>query len=180
MWIALTTAFVGAFMIVLQYLETLGNDLPSFVKSRIGADPFTDDTDNDGLTDYFELMKLGLMTDIRSGDSNNDGIPDIEEDPDNDGLTNIQEQAHGTDVVYVDVMFTMDSSGSMSWNDRYGYRKTAAKSFVGALISGDRAGVVDFDSSARVTRPLTDNLNAVNSSINSLDSSGGTNIGAGV
>ena len=31
-------------------LETLGNDLPSFVKSRIGADPFTDDTDNDGLT----------------------------------------------------------------------------------------------------------------------------------
>jgi hypothetical protein len=99
-------------------LETLGNDLPSFVKSRIGADPFTDDTDNDGLTDYFELMKLGLMTDIRSGDSNNDGIPDIEEDPDNDGLTNIQEQAHGTDVVYVDVMFTMDRSGSMSWNDR--------------------------------------------------------------
>jgi hypothetical protein len=71
-------------------LETLGNGLPSFVKSRIGADPFTDDTDDDGLTDYFELMKLGLMTDIRSGDSNNDGIPDIEEDPDNDGLTNIQ------------------------------------------------------------------------------------------
>jgi hypothetical protein len=358
-------------------LETLGNDLPSFVKSRIGADPFTYDTDNDGLTDYFELMKLGLMTDIRSNDSNNDGILDIEEDPDNDGLTNIQEQAHGTDplvsdtdedsvldglevidlgtdplskdtdddnldddselrlgtdpldpdtdddgildgdeiyisnqadeelgvtasitgkgdlardvkiieidseyfnnipalagpvidfsldesfetaqisipydhenienpsdlsifyfneslrtfvriestvdpvshtvtgttsyfstfaifsvpnwnalfeadmnlgrggtdVVYVDVMFTMDSSGSMSWNDRYGYRKTAAKSFVGALISGDRAGVVDFDHYARVTRPLTDNLNAVNSSINSLDSSGGTNIGAGV
>jgi hypothetical protein len=39
---------------------------------------------------------------------------------------------------------------------------------------------VDFDHYARVTRPLTDNLNAVNSSINSLDSSGGTNIGAGV
>ncbi|MEA3294817.1 MAG: VWA domain-containing protein, partial [Euryarchaeota archaeon] len=86
----------------------------------------------------------------------------------------------GTDVVYVDVMFTMDSSGSMRTNDRYGYRKTAAKSFVGALISGDRAGVVDFDHYARVTRPLTDNLNAVNSSINSLDSSGGTNIGTGV
>jgi hypothetical protein len=83
-------------------LETLGNDLPSFVKSRIGADPFTDDTDNDGLTDYFELMKLGLMTDIRSCDSNNDGIPDIEEDPDNDGLTNIQEQAHGTDPLVSD------------------------------------------------------------------------------
>ena len=73
-----------------------------FIGNSLGADPFTDDTDNDGLTDYFELMKLGLMTDIRSNDSNNDGIPDIEEDPDNDGLTNIQEQAHGTDPLVSD------------------------------------------------------------------------------
>ncbi|KCZ72942.1 Mg-chelatase subunit ChlD, partial [Candidatus Methanoperedens nitroreducens] len=86
----------------------------------------------------------------------------------------------GADVVYVDVMFTMDSSGSMSWNDPYGYRKIAAKNFVGALIPGDRAGVVDFDSSAYLIRPLTDDFNAVNSSIDRIDSSGGTNIGAGV
>jgi hypothetical protein len=357
-------------------IESLGGQLPMFVKSRIGADPFTEDTDNDGLTDYFELMGLGLMTDVRSVDSNSDGIPDAEEDPDNDELSNLQEQTYGTDplvndtdedsledgfevnlgmdpltndtdgdgleddselrlgtdplnpdtngdgipdgeeiyistnsdndlgvdvfitgvgdlaknakinninseiftnitslvspvidfdlddsfesalitlpydpskvedpsqlsifyfdetlgtfveiestidpvnhkvtgntshfstfaifyvpnwnaifeadmnlgrggtdVVYVDVMFTMDSSGSMSWNDPSGYRKTAAQSFVGALISGDRAGVVDFDYYASVTRSLTDNLNAVNSSIDNLDSSGGTNIGAGV
>lgn len=86
----------------------------------------------------------------------------------------------GTDVVYVDVMFTMDSSGSMSWNDPSGYRKIAAKSFVGALISGDRAGVVDFDSYANLIRPLTPDFDSVNASIDSLDSSGGTNIGAGV
>ncbi|HJH28743.1 MAG TPA: VWA domain-containing protein, partial [Methanosarcinaceae archaeon] len=357
-------------------IETLGDQLPMFVKSRIGADPFTEDTDDDGLSDYFELMGLGLMTDVKSVDSNNDGIPDADEDPDNDKLSNLQEQTYGTDplisdtdedsledgfevnlgmdpltndtdgdgleddselrlgtdplnpdtdgdeipdgdeiyistnsdddlgvevsitgvgdlakelkindinseiftnisclvgpvidfnlddsfesaqitlpydpskvddpsqlsifyfdetlgtfveiestidpvnhkvtgstshfstfaifyvpnwnaifetemnlgrggadVTYVDAMFTMDSSGSMSWNDPYGYRKTAAKSFVGALITGDQAGVVDFDGSARLIRPLTDDFNAVNASINSLDSSGGTNIGAGV
>ncbi|WP_048124283.1 vWA domain-containing protein [Methanosarcina lacustris] len=86
----------------------------------------------------------------------------------------------GVDVVYVDVLFTMDSSGSMSWNDPNGYRKTAAKNFVGALLPGDRAGVVDFDSYSRLIRPLTGDFNAVNSSINSLDASGGTNIGAGM
>ena len=357
-------------------IETLGGQLPMFVKSRIGADPFTEDTDNDGLSDYFELMGLGLMTDVRSVDSNSDGIPDADEDPDNDELSNLQEQTYGTDplvndtdedsledgfevnlgmdpltndtdgdgleddselrlgtdplnpdtdgdgipdgeeiyiststaddlgvevsitgvgdlakelkindinseiftditslvgpvidfdlddpfesaqvtlpydptkvedssqlalfyfdealgtfveiestidpvnhkvtgstshfstfaifyvpnwnaifeadmnlgrggadVVYVDVMFTMDSSGSMSWNDPYGFRKTAAKSFVGALITGDQAGVVDFDSYANLIRPLTGDFNAVNASIDSLDSSGGTNIGAGV
>jgi hypothetical protein len=133
-----------------------GDMLPESYEQLLGFDPQDPDSDST----------------ITQQNEGGNGIPD--------GLTNIQEQAHGTDVVYVDVMFTMDSSGSMSWNDRYGYRKTAAKSFVGALISGDRAGVVDFDHYARVTRPLTDNLNAVNSSINSLDSSGGTNIGAGV
>ncbi|MDJ1420789.1 MAG: VWA domain-containing protein [Candidatus Methanoperedens sp.] len=356
--------------------EMLGGQLPSFVKYRIGADPFKEDTDGDGLTDYFELMKLGLLTDIRSVDSDSNGIPDAEEDPDNDGLTNLKEQtlgtdplvsdtdkdslpdgfevsigtnpllkdtdndgldddselrlgtdplnpdtdgdgildgdeaytsvkthdtldvrvsitgkgdlarnlkiynvasgylnnvsalvspvvdlslnrsfesasislpynpdkvsdpanlslfyfnetlgtfiqiestvdpdnrtvtgttSHfsvfaifyvpawnalfeaemntgrgGTDVVFVDVMFTIDSSGSMSWNDPYGYRKIAAKNFVGALIPGDRAGVVDFDSYAYLIRPLTDDFSAVNASIDSFDAWGGTNIGAGV
>jgi len=356
--------------------EMNGGQLPSFVKSRIGADPFKNDTDGDGLTNHFELMKLGLLTDIRSIDSDSDGIPDAEEDLDNDGLTNLQEQSFGTDplvsdtdkdslsdgfeinsgtnpllkdtdndrlnddselrlgtnplntdtdgdgildgdevytsikrddtpgvsasitgkgdlakelkiynvtstgfmenpalvspvidfslngtfesatitlpydasrvddasnislfyfneslgtfvqipstvdtanstvsgitshfstfaifhvpnwnamfeaemnmgrggadVVYVDVMFTLDSSGSMSWNDPSGYRKIAAKNFVGALIPGDRAGVVDFDHYAYLTRPLTSDFNAVNASIDRIDSWGGTNIAAGV
>jgi uncharacterized protein YegL len=86
----------------------------------------------------------------------------------------------GADVVNVDVVFVMDSSGSMSWNDPYGYRKTAAKNFVGSLLSGDRAAVVDFDSYARLIRPFTSDFNAVNSSINSLDADGGTDIGSGV
>lgn len=362
-------------------MELLGSQLPSFVKSRIGAAPFTEDTDSDGLTDYFELMRLGLLTDVNSSDSDGNGIPDSEEDPDGDGLTNLEEQEYGTDplnpdsdgdslsdsfeinslgtnpllkdtdgdglsddselrlgtdplnpdsdgdgipdgdetyvstlkddalgvkvkiegtgdlakevfiyeeiselftnisalvspvvdfsldngtfenaqitipydsakvpdpanlsifyfnesvgtfesiestvdptnhtvtgitshfstfaifyvptwnalfeadmnlgrednggidVVYVDVAFAMDSSGSMSWNDPSGYRKTAAKNFVGALLPEDRAAVVDFDSYSNLTRPLTSDFDAVNSSIDSLDASGGTNIGAGM
>jgi hypothetical protein len=362
-------------------LELLNDQLPAFAKYRIGADPFKEDTDNDGLTDYFELIWLGLITDVNSGDTDSDGIPDADEDIDEDGLTNLQEQTQGTDplkpdtdgdtlddgfevnsfgssplladtdgdgltddsefrlgtnplnpdtdgdgipdgeetyvssrtdeslgvnveitgkgdlakeliiyeetgdylinisalvspvvdfslnnsstfetasitipydpakvdnpenlsifyfnetlgtfvpiestvdasthtvtgvtdhfstfaifyvptwnalfdakmelgrtngsieVLYVDVMFTMDTSGSMAWNDPNGYRKIAAKSFVGALLPGDRAGVVDFDSYARLVRSLTNDFDAVNSSINSLDASGGTNIGAGM
>jgi len=87
---------------IIDGYETLGGQLPAFVKSRIGADPFKNDTDNDGLTDYFELMKLGLLTDVRSGDSDGDGIPDAEEDPDNDNLTNLQEQNYGTDPLVSD------------------------------------------------------------------------------
>lgn len=87
---------------IIDGYETLGNQLPAFVKSRIGADPFKNDTDNDGLTDYFELMKLGLITDVRSGDSDGDGMPDNEEDLDDDGLTNLQEQDYGTDPLVSD------------------------------------------------------------------------------
>ena len=359
-------------------LETLDNQLPSFAKYRIGADPLKEDTDDDNLTDYFELMQLGLITDIGSNDTDGDGILDEDEDIDEDGLTNLEEQNYGTDplkpdtdgdtlndsfevnifgsnpllvdsdddgleddsefrlgtnplnpdtdgdgtpdgnetyvsnqtdeelnvsveitgtgdlskelviyeqtgeyftnvsalvspvvdfslnnstfetanitipynstevpdptnlslfyynesagtfepvestvdpvnhtvsgttshfstfaifyvptwnalfdaemetgltnsgIVNVDVVFTIDSSGSMSTNDPSGYRKIAAKNFVGVLLPEDRAAVVDFDSSATLLRSLTSDFSAVNSSISSLDASGGTNIGAGM
>ena len=84
-------------------LETLnGGQLPSFAKYRIGADPLKEDTDDDNLTDYFELMQLGLITDIGSDDTDGDGIPDADEDLDEDGLTNIEEQALGTDPLKPD------------------------------------------------------------------------------
>ncbi|MFC4440318.1 MULTISPECIES: VWA domain-containing protein [Natrialbaceae] len=80
----------------------------------------------------------------------------------------------------LDTMFVVDTSGSMGSNDPYGYRKDAAKRFVSALIDGDRAGVVDFDSYASVTQDLSGDFDAVNSSIDRLGASGGTNIGAGL
>ncbi|MDI9395737.1 MAG: VWA domain-containing protein [Euryarchaeota archaeon] len=75
-------------------------------------------------------------------------------------------------VVYVDVMFAMNSSSNMSWNDSYGYRKNAAKNFVASLLTGGRAEVVDIDSYSRLIRTLTSDFDALNSSINSLGDSG--------
>ena len=83
-------------------LETLDNQLPSFAKYRIGADPLKEDTDDDNLTDYFELMQLGLITDVGLNDTDGDGILDEDEDIDEDGLTNLEEQNYGTDPLKPD------------------------------------------------------------------------------
>lgn len=90
-----------------------------------------------------------------------------------------REESDG-ELKFIDLMFVLDSSGSMWSNDYYGYRKTASKSFVDALIEGDRAGVVDFDSYAALLQPLSADFSAVKSAIDRIDDSGGTNIGAGV
>lgn len=80
----------------------------------------------------------------------------------------------------VDVALVLDSSGSMDWNDPNDLRLKGAKEFVGGLIEGDRATVIDFDATASVTQPLTTDLAAVNESIDRIDSSGGTDIGEGL
>ncbi len=87
-------------------LELFGGDanntLPVFIKSRIGANPFLGDSDGDGLSDYFEVMKLIPFTSATSTDTDNDGIPDGSEDLDGDDLTNLQEQAYGTNPLVAD------------------------------------------------------------------------------
>lgn len=83
-------------------------------------------------------------------------------------------------TVPLDAAFVLDSSGSMSGNDPRGYRRTAAKSFVDALIEGDRVAVVDFDSRASVYYALGTDFAAAKAAIDRINASGGTNIGAGV
>lgn len=80
----------------------------------------------------------------------------------------------------IDVVLTLDSSGSMSWNDPGGARKTASKSFVDSLRTGDQAAVVDFDYSASVYQSMTTDFDAVKSAIDRVDDSGGTNLSAGM
>jgi hypothetical protein len=82
--------------------EKLDGKLPVFVKYRLGADPFRVDTDNDDLTDEFELTRLGLTTNVTSADTDNNGVTDAYEDADNDGLTNLVEQTHGSDPLVAD------------------------------------------------------------------------------
>ncbi len=59
-----------------------------------GTNPLRADTDGDGLSDGLEAS-LGL--DPLSGDSDDDGTPDLDEDTDGDGLTNAQELSLGSD-----------------------------------------------------------------------------------
>lgn len=63
----------------------------------------------------------------------------------------------------------------MVWNDPAGVRRTASRAFVDALLSGDRAAVIDVDHRATLVQPLTEDLAAVKASNDGIDSSGGTN-----
>ena len=76
----------------------------------------------------------------------------------------------------LDVVLAIDSSGSMSSNDGNSLRKEAAISFVERLGENDRAAVVDFDDSAKEVCSLTQDKDVLSSAINSINSSGGTNL----
>jgi Mg-chelatase subunit ChlD len=89
-------------------------------------------------------------------------------------------EGSGSTTQFVDAVLALDSSGSMADNDPEDARKTAAKLFIDALIPGDRAGALDFDDAVRQLQPLTTDFAAVKLLIDSIDSSGGTDIGAAV
>jgi hypothetical protein len=81
----------------------------------------------------------------------------------------------------MDVIFALDSSGSMGWNDPSGLRKTASKSFVDKMDSlQDTAGVVSWDGDVDFTYGLSDDFPTVKSWIDLVDSSGGTNLDVGL
>lgn len=82
-----------------------------------------------------------------------------------------EDQKHGLDVV-----LAIDSSGSMSSNDRNGLRKEAANLFVDKLGENDRAAVIDFDSWSHTLTGLTNDKETIKTAINSIDSNGGTNL----
>lgn len=79
-----------------------------------------------------------------------------------------------------DVMLVIDSSGSMSSNDPDDLRITASKSFASAMKATDRVGVVDFDNRAKLVAQLTNDIVTINNALDTIDSSGLTDIGAGV
>ncbi len=80
----------------------------------------------------------------------------------------------------LDVVFVIDSSGSMSSNDRNNLRLSAAKAFVDKLGENDRGAVVDFDSYASVYQDFTSDHDALYKAIGRVNRSGGTNLSAGI
>ncbi|WP_435362116.1 hypothetical protein [Haloarchaeobius sp. DFWS5] len=68
-----------------------GDSLGAFREYTFGTDPFDADTDDDGLSDWFEQRTEGL--DPLVADTDGDGVLDGAEDPDDDGLNNSAEEA---------------------------------------------------------------------------------------
>ena len=86
-----------------------------------------------------------------------------------------------TTITPMDVVFALDSSGSMAWNDPYNDRKEAAKSFVDKMASiRDQAGVVSWDSAIDFTYGLSSDFPTVKEKIDNVNSSGGTNLDVGL
>ncbi|MFC2038798.1 VWA domain-containing protein [Chloroflexota bacterium] len=86
-----------------------------------------------------------------------------------------------TTTIPMDVVFALDSSGSMQTNDPTGLRKTASKDFIDLMdYSRDYAGVVSWDSGINFVYGLSNNFATVKSKINNVDSSGGTNLNGGL
>lgn len=86
----------------------------------------------------------------------------------------------GSGMTGVDIVFVIDSSGSMSSNDGSGLRKQVVKNFVDKLGATDRAAIVDFDGSARTYQTFTSDHNLLYTATNKVDSTGGTSLSAGM
>ena len=72
-----------------------GEALVTRTEQNASTDPFDPDTDTDTLTDLFEYRFATV--DPLVADTDGDGVPDGQEDPDGETLVNVREQRYGTD-----------------------------------------------------------------------------------
>ncbi len=68
--------------------------VPPEIKELFGCDPEKDDSDEDGLSDYYEIYDTATSPVLT--DSDEDGVADGDEDADGDGLANLEEVELGT------------------------------------------------------------------------------------
>jgi hypothetical protein len=86
-----------------------------------------------------------------------------------------------TSITPIDVVFALDSSGSMNTNDPNGLRKTASQAFVDKLVSArDTAGVVSWDGNIDFALGLTNSFQALKIKIGTVNNSGSTNLNVGL
>ena len=76
-------------------LDSDGDTVPDGFELLFGTNPFSEDTDNDGLNDNIEL-ELYPYCDPTKADTDADGVLDCNEDFDDDGLTILQEISYQT------------------------------------------------------------------------------------
>ena len=85
-------------------------------------------------------------------------------------------------VRYLDMIFVMDTSGSLHKTDPGDYRSLGAIGLVESLSprSDIKIGVVSFDGNGTLAQPMTSDRGRVNQALRSLPRSGSTNLGAGI
>jgi Ca-activated chloride channel family protein len=104
-------------------------------------------------------------------------------DPDTTTITITVTGYGGTieDTIPIDIVFAIDSSGSMGWNDPSNLRLDAAEDFVDKLDSTrDQVGVVSWDDDIDFTWGLSYDHTEAKNQINNVDSSGGTTLDQGL
>lgn len=84
----------------IDFSDSDGDGLNEFLENMYKTNPDETDADDDGLTDYEELVVIG--TDPNKQDSDSNGIKDGSEDIDGDGLTNNEEEKLGTNNCTID------------------------------------------------------------------------------
>ena len=88
---------------------------------------------------------------------------------------------HPSEKGKLDLAFVIDTSGSMSSNDRNKYRVQLAKHFINKKVEEDRMALIGFSSSSNIYQNLTDNKSLLLSNVDKLGlASGGTHISSGV
>lgn len=80
----------------------------------------------------------------------------------------------------LDVVFVIDSSGSMSWNDPSDVRINVTKNFIDKLSENDRGAIIDFDSTGRILSGFTSDKEVLKNNAQKIDCSGGTNLSSGI
>ena len=83
------------------------------------------------------------------------------------------------ETIYYDVAFVVDVSSSMS-GTRITTAKNALNSFTDALLEGDQAGLIRFNSNAYIVQELTPDIDLIKNAIGTLSTSGGTRADLGI
>ena len=120
----------------LEFEDTDNDGMADYFEESFGLDVSKEDTDDDGLTDYQEMFLTG--SDPTIFDSISSGISDSAADSDKDGISNIAEIENGTDPLLNDT----DGDG-LSDKDEITYQTNPLKADTDAdgLSDGDEIAV---------------------------------------
>ena len=103
----------GCIQVVID--DSDGDGLDDALETIITSDAYDVDTDDDGLSDYYELIELG--TSPLNKDTDGDGIDDTSDDMDGDGISNQDEFAFNTNPFSSD----SDDDKLSDWDEIYTY-----------------------------------------------------------